>query len=46
MSSNSFLLPAVQGGFVRQQPNAGNIEHFGWVEYRRRNEANRPDTPG
>jgi len=46
MSSNRLFLPAVQGGFVRQQPDAGSIEHFGWAEYRRCNEANRPDTPG
>ncbi len=45
MSSQN-LVPAVQGGFVRLGVNAGNIEHFGWAEYRRSNEANRPDTPG
>jgi hypothetical protein len=46
MSSTEILVPAVQGGLVRQQSSEGNIVHFGRAVRCGRDEANRLDTPG
>src|ERR1700748_3660681 len=46
VSSSEFSIPAVQGGYLRQQPSGGNINHFGWDERCGRDEANRLGKPG